>query len=374
VNLLSRHGSREPTNAKTVSKFIERTAVVRQLGNLTKIERFKWLKDYTCPYGLDSAGELTDAGLKELYDMGLRFGNKYRKLFDHYDPMLHKASCTQIDRAAMSGASFTAALWDHKPIALMSATKDNDRLLRPFQCCDAYAKISKDNVTFEGDRLFDRLKNQFASDTMDILGIKSADYSIDGELIDSFYSECTYDISAGLGTGRFCSLISDKTFFWIDYIGDTKEYYMKSFPREINWQIAQPLLLDFFNSIEKSIAGKEKSNLRFAHAETVMPFAAILGLQKEEKELTADFTEKQVEERKWKGSLVSPFAANIAMVTYNCSTSTTPRDYRVQLLQNEMPINFPGCADSSLCPFNVLKKLYSSQLAINFDKLCFSTQ
>ncbi|PRP85356.1 histidine acid phosphatase-like protein [Planoprotostelium fungivorum] len=367
-NLVARHGSREPTNAKTIEKFKARGDILRNLGSVTTKDEYKWLKDYETSWDPAHVGQLSIVGEKELFDMGIRLKRRFPKLFVDYSPNEHSMRSTQVDRAAQSGAAFASGLWYNmgpsnlgriQPFSMTSESKASDPILRPFQMCTNYVKVAKEkNATYEGDRMFERVRSFLVEELSNKLGVPIGSYNISAELVDSIYSECTYIISTKKGDRRLCDLIAPKSMFYLDYAGDLKEYYTKSYPRSINWEIGEPLLQDLFDTIDNSIAGNgERSNLRFAHAETIMPLAALLGLQRDEAYPTADWSDEQIKNRKWKGSHVTPFAANIAFITYNCSASSSPRDYRVQLLQNEVPIAFPGC-ESPLCPLQQLRKIY----------------
>merc|ERR1711879_470758 len=83
-----------------------------------------------------------------------------------------------------------------------------------------------------------------------------------------------------------------------------------------------------------------KGKFRFAHAETIMPLVSILGLYKDSTPLMADWTEEQQENRQWKTSIISPFAANVQFILYECSG-----DFMVKVLVNEVEQVLPGCTD-----------------------------
>ena len=59
--------------------------------------------------------------------------------------------------------------------------------------------------------------------------------------------------------------------------------------------------------------------LRFAHAETVMPFFVILGLYKDVFVLRHDTPRQTRESRMWKTSDICPFQANIALYRTLCN-------------------------------------------------------
>lgn len=127
----------------------------------------------------------------------------------------------------------------------------------------------------------------------------------------------------------------------------------------------------------------EKARLRFAHAETVVPFSCLLGLFLEEsgedkssrssdpfllvyssfksgilhgiillncstdynlilKEKSMPLPPKPPQRRFWRGSVVAPFAGNNMLVLYSCPASrSNSSNYFVHVLHNEHPIPLP---------------------------------
>ncbi|KAL6003113.1 hypothetical protein ACLOJK_023336 [Asimina triloba] len=101
----------------------------------------------------------------------------------------------------------------------------------------------------------------------------------------------------------------------------------------------------------------EKARLRFAHAETIVPFTCLLGLflsesefKQMQREEPLDLPPKPPKERNWRGNILAPFAGNNMVVLYNCplndSRSVLPGEnrskYFVQVLHNEAPIPMPA--------------------------------
>ncbi|MBS1780791.1 MAG: hypothetical protein JST70_15795 [Bacteroidetes bacterium] len=78
---------------------------------------------------------------------------------------------------------------------------------------------------------------------------------------------------------NIAGLLSCDEVAWMDYMNSAKDYLVKGPGIDANGiqvRNAVPLLVDFINSTDIAIEHQEYSAvLRFAHAETISPFAAL---------------------------------------------------------------------------------------------------
>lgn len=148
-----------------------------------------------------------------------------------------------------------------------------------------------------------------------------------------------------------------ETFAWVL---DSEDFYEKGPGRagqDETYRIAQPLLDDFFASIDRRAAGGDiAATFRFAHAETIMPFAALLrapGSAQQAPDVTDPRSDADVftyANNDWRGESVTPMAANIQ---WDVSTrpGVDPRTGRaytplIRMLYNEREVPF----DSACTP------------------------
>lgn len=104
---------------------------------------------------------------------------------------------------------------------------------------------------------------------------------------------------------------------WADYwqTQNLRQYMSKSSApvgKMLPVVIAWPLLAEFIHSTNEVIDGKSdiRANFRFAHAETVIPFVALMGIEKTDVQVSiADSVF-----RYWKDYEISPMAANVQWV------------------------------------------------------------
>lgn len=102
-------------------------------------------------------------------------------------------------------------------------------------------------------------------------------------------------------------------------------------PVAISW----PLLSDFIYTTDEVIKGKSDNaaNFRFAHAETVIPFVALMGIENTDVQISNPDSVS----RYWKDYEISPMAANVQWIFYHDKA----RGVWVKILLNEKKRNSP---------------------------------
>ena len=116
----------------------------------------------------------------------------------------------------------------------------------------------------------------------------------------------------------------------------------------VNYRMAQTLLDDFFGEVDAVAKGdlSHAAKLRFAHAEIVIPMAAILGLPGMSEQLPRAASYSYANSS-WRGDKVAPMAANIQWDVYTNDHGRT----LVRMLYNEKETDFkPGCDAARIAP------------------------
>ena len=130
---------------------------------------------------------------------------------------------------------------------------------------------------------------------------------------------------------------------------DAEDFYEKGpsyAGQDETYTIAQPLLDDFFSSIDERVnGGSTVATFRFAHAETMMPFAALLGLPGSIQQAAASTTDVYTyANNEWRGESVTPMAANVQwdVAVKSGNDPKTGRAYTplVRMLYNEQELAF----------------------------------
>ncbi len=133
-------------------------------------------------------------------------------------------------------------------------------------------------------------------------------------------------------------------------------------------RIAAPLLADFINTTDAFLKSKSVgADLRFSHAETIAPFAAIMNI----KGASESANDVMKFNQNWKAENVIPFSANIQWIFYQNKSNGK---YLVKFLLNEkeavingLPTNsFPFYTWSSVRAF-YLKRLKMLNFGLQDD-------
>lgn len=141
---------------------------------------------------------------------------------------------------------------------------------------------------------------------------------------------------------------------WFAYLLDSEDFYEKGPSldgHDETFAVAQPLLDDFFATIDARAGGGDvAATFRFAHAETIVPFAALLklpGSTVAAPDNAAPATINDVynyDTNPWRGAEVTPMAANVQwdVVSRDGVDPATGADYTplVRMLYNEREIAF----------------------------------
>ncbi|KAL5218129.1 hypothetical protein ABZP36_018813 [Zizania latifolia] len=407
LNLVARHGTRAPTKKRI--KELDRLAIrlkalINEAKQGTEGDSMKkipsWIKGWeSCWKGRTKGGELVSEGEEELHNLAIRVKDRFQGLFDEeYHPDVYSIRATQVPRASASAVAFGMGLLSGKgklgpaknrAFSVLSESRASDICLRFFDSCETYKdyrKRKEPDVEKQKEPILERVTSAL---------VNRYHLNFTTQDVSSLWFLCKQEASLLNITNQACQLFNEAEVYFLEWTDDLEGFVLKGYGESINYRMGLPLLKDVVQSMEEAIIAKEenrpdgtyeKARLRFAHAETVVPFSCLLGLflegsdfEKIQREESLDLPALPPQRRNWMGSVVAPFAGNNMLTLYQCPGKTDggkiSRDqkssYFVQVLHNEAPVSMPGCGNKDLCPFEEFKeKIVEPHLKHDFDAVC----
>ncbi|CAN1165150.1 Multiple inositol polyphosphate phosphatase 1 [Linum perenne] len=396
LNLVARHGTRSPTK-KRMGELDRLASHLKELINKADEQKLSlkdfpaWMLNWESPWkGKLKGGELISQGEEELYDIGIRTRERFPDLFkEPYHPDVYVIKATQVPRASASAVAFGMGLLSgkgnigpgkHRAFAVTSENRASDLMLRFFDSCQSY-KVYRKNKEPDVSKLKEPVLDKITSALVSRFGL-----NFTRQDTASLWFLCKQEASLLDVTDQSCDLFTPSEVELLEWTDDLEVFLLKGYGNSINYRMGVPLLEDIVQSMEQAIKAHEekhapgsyeKARLRFAHAETVVPFSCLLGLflggsefEKIQKELPLDLPPMPPMDRKTRGSAVAPFAGNNMLVLHSCPASSSSK-YYIQVLHNERPIPMPGCGGSDVCPFQVFKeRIVNPHLKHDYNALC----
>ncbi|MFG2357643.1 histidine-type phosphatase [Streptomyces sp. NPDC048521] len=304
-------------------------------------------------------GNLSGRGKRELADTAVRLERRLPSLFGKIADKGEKIDVVSSGqgRAVDSGTVFAGALADADPALepLIGPTRtdkdllyfhkaaggaayrdyiDNDQRLK-----DTLHGITDQPRTRQAARSVLRtiFEDPFLEQIPDQVGAAEAVYNL--YAIAPAMSEESPD-GAGWGMERY---VSRTDAAWFGYLGDAEDFYEKGpgfADSDITYKMAGVLLDDLFEQVEAKRAGTSDlgAELRFTHAEEIIPLAALMGLPGSTRPATPGEPYTYAD-NPWRGASVSPLGANIQWDVFEKGDR-----YLVRMLYNEKETAFKaGC-------------------------------
>ncbi|MEU3861929.1 histidine-type phosphatase [Streptomyces sp. NPDC028722] len=358
---VSRHGSRTATDSEDGDLILALWDKAEAQGRLTrKGEEFgPRVRALLAAMAKTGYGNLSGRGRQELAETAARMEKRLPSLFAkiaHDGEKIDVVSSGQ-GRAVDSGNVFAGVLAEADPELkpLIGPTRTDKDLLyfhkaaggaayRDYLAHDQRLKDTLDGITGQdrtrqaaGSVLRKIFTDSFVAQITDRTGAAQAVYNL--YAIAPAMSEESPD-GAGWGLERY---ISRSDAAWFGYLGDAEDFYEKGpgfSDSDITYKMAGVLLDDLFEQVEAKRAGTSDlgAELRFTHAEEVVPLAALMGLPGSTRPATPGEPYTYAG-NPWRGASVSPLGANIQWDVFQKGDR-----YLVRMLYNEKETAFKaGC-------------------------------
>ena len=339
VNHLGRHGARFPTSGKALNRVKEILELAQRENRLTSggVTLLSTIQNLSETFD-GQWGKLSVVGEEEQRGIARRMIERYPQLFS--DSVKVQAIATYVPRCIHSMDAFLACMVEFNSSLHIQRNegKQYNDILRFFDLNQSYVDYKENGDWRPIYETFVRRKISSAS-VMENFFLES------GQETDKEAEEfvmALFSIAAILpDTGTPINLDGLFTIGeWDNYwqTQNLRQYMSKSsspIGRMLPVAIAWPLLSEFIHSADEVIKGKSdtRANFRFAHAETVIPFVALMGIEGTDvKVVVPDSVSKY-----WKDYEIAPMAANVQWIFYH----DTAREIWVSFLLNEKEMTLP---------------------------------
>lgn len=358
---VSRHGSRAATDSEDGDLVLALWDQAEAEGQLTgKGEEFgPTVRALEAAMAKVGYGNLSGRGKRELADTAVRMQRRLPALFKEIaddGERIDVVSSGQ-GRAVDSGTAFTDALAGADPALeplIGPARTDKDLLYfhkaaggaayRDYIAGDQRLKDTLSGITDQPRTrqaargvLRKIFKDAFVERITDQVGAAEAVYNLYA-IAPAMIEESPG--GTGWGMERF---VSRADAAWFGYLGDAEDFYEKGpgfADSDITYKMADVLLDDLFRQVEAKRAGTSRlgAELRFTHAEEIIPLAALMGLPGSTRPATPGEPYTYAD-NPWRGAAVSPLGANIQWDVFRKGDR-----WLVRMLYNEKETAFrAGC-------------------------------
>lgn len=353
INHVGRHGARYPASAANCLKLQRALSKADSLGTITALgRRLAKLNDYVIEQSTDRWGALDSLGMAEQRGIATRMFYNFTELFSNGTV---NAISSYSPRSMMSMYSFVHQLDRlNNHVEFVTATgRTYSPTMRPFD-------VDKDYLEFRRSEAWKPAYEAHFNSVCPTGAIERAlgkDYPYGSEEAKRDLAITEYYVIAGL---EAMSVHADALeFFTIDEYNDLwscfnlRQYLQRTATTvsTVPADIASRLVQDLIETTDGFIAGTNPAtvNLRFGHAETVMPLVSLLRLPGCYY-LTNYFDTVGLH---WKDFHVVPMAANVQMILFR---NVNNGHYYLRTDLNEQPVALIPNSDEIYVPWGVARE------------------
>lgn len=197
----------------------------------------------------------------------------------------------------------------------MPVENNTDYLIRPYDYCSDYKKHEKDAKKSKDSEYVKFIESEFykkaLSEISNRLGFK---YTLSAKQVDDIWDMCRYDQAWELEReSSWCVSFTPEHVKVLEYAEDLKYYYKAGYGYDLNEKLMCSTVQDLLQFIQRN--DSRKVFAYFGHASGIQLLVTALGFGRDRQTLRAD-NYFEMSNRKWRTSVLSPFASNLAVVSY----------------------------------------------------------
>ena len=360
VSHYGRHGSRFHHTASDYTALYTTLAKADSAGKLTGLgksllERAKFLNEYAAP----RAGDLTQLGVAQHQGIAKRMVKNFPEVFKN-DAYIEAYASTSV-RCVVSMAAFLEELRAQKP--KVEIHQESGKYLMSFISPLDFGKIINESNTPAWQKENAKLYSHVNTDRMMRAIFSDSNYVKKNVNAGDLYTKI-YEIGNNLqGTPEiefsFDDLWTDAELYerwraqnawWYSVLANNP------FAQKQGLENARPLLKNVLDEADKVIAAdtaktdktsakdakakKTSATLRFGHDTVIIPFTALLQLEKDSLKAGVETADMENLHKVWRDYEITPMAANVQFIFYKSTKKGTPILVKVMLneIEQKLPI------------------------------------
>ena len=360
VSHYGRHGSRFHHTASDYTALYTTLAKADSAGKLTGLgksllERAKFLNEYAAP----RAGDLTQLGVAQHQGIAKRMVKNFPEVFKN-DAYIEAYASTSV-RCVVSMAAFLEELRAQKP--KVEIHQESGKYLMSFISPLDFGKIINESNTPAWQKENAKLYSHVNTDRMMRAIFSDSNYVKKNVNAGDLYTKI-YEIGNNLqGTPEiefsFDDLWTDAELYerwraqnawWYSVLANNP------FGKKEGLENARPLLKNVLDEADKVIAAdtakadktsakdakakKTSATLRFGHDTVIIPFTALLQLEKDSLKAGVETADMENLHKGWRDYEITPMAANVQFIFYKSTKKGTPILVKVMLneIEQKLPI------------------------------------
>ena len=357
ISHYGRHGSRFHQPADHYHALYNTLAKADSAGKLTDLgksllERAKFLDEYAAP----RAGDLTQLGVAQHQGIAKRMVKNFPEVFKN-DAYVEAYASTSV-RCVVSMAAFLEELHALKP--KVEIHQESGKYLMSFISPLDFGKIIGESNTpawqKENEKLYSHVNptrmmrsifndSNYIQKNVDAGDLFSKIYEIGNSLQGSPEIEFSFD---DLWTEEdLTARWHAQNAWWYSVLGNNP------FAKKQGLDNARPLLKNVLDVADKVIAAdttkadktakaakKTTATLRFGHDTVIIPFTALLQLEKDSLKAGVETTDMENLHKVWRDYEITPMAANVQFIFYKSAKKGSPILVKVMLneIEQKLPI------------------------------------
>ncbi|CDH59264.1 hypothetical protein RO3G_15126 [Lichtheimia corymbifera JMRC:FSU:9682] len=370
-----RHGTRYPEQDKTDGI----ASVVQKLYYAENKTSIPWIDEYVNEFKNENVFRLHTIGVMELYEHGERMAASYPDLIKavvSFNGTTNQLQLNDVFESYVSPSPRTrqSAIAFHRGLFKdVSKEKTSQTLLGQYvkQFIPNQGHIDERYDAMNGEQCDKTVHDpgnwrmQKVHQCFDRFGMDAAKrltLQLGGNWtpqdVRFVYFGCAFDVSLHQRTNTFCSLLTPEEIENLYYCNDLRFYYVLGYGNRLK----EGVVCDLMRDTVDNIMNKQKRIItRSSHDTMLQGLAMLFELFKDPSPLEPDWSIEQIKQRKFQGSKLTPFGANMVLQVLtekNASSEEEEEDNNnnttqkwVRFLLHEHPMVLPGC-QNELCPLD----------------------